>query len=441
MLDRIPPQNIEAEASILSSILLDPEAMSVCEDILKPEHFYRTAHQKIYSTFQEIYHQKTPIDITLVVTRLKEKNQYEEIGGGSYLAELIDNIPIASNVEKYAENVRGCAKLRSLISAANKIAQAALDNSGEFEDIIDDAHKEILAVDIDAKSDTIEHISHTIQSELDRLEDLAQKKEPITGIPTGFKAIDNMTFGWQPSDLIVLAARPSMGKTALATNCMVGAAKAGFSGLKFSLEMSKAQLTHRIIAGEGNVNTEKFRNPRWFSGEEWEKIHSAASIIHKLPLYFDDSPGLKYTEIRRRARKAKKKYGIKYIIVDHLQLAKGDSGTNRDREIGSITSGLKGLAKELGIPVILLSQLNRSLESRTDKRPTMADLRDSGNIEQDSDIIVFIYRDEVYNKSEDNPHKGVAEIIFAKQRTGPTGKRKLRWDSTTTRFFDLEERY
>lgn len=433
MIDRQPPQNIEAEESILSSLLCDPKAIDVF-DMLDASDFYRPAHQAIYAAAKAVKSQ-AGVDVALLVTRLKEAGELDKIGGAAYIARLMDECPIAPSVEKYAESIRGNARMRDIITVASQIAQKAYAAQGDFAGVIDDAHAAILSVDVDSAGDSIVHVRDVANDEIDRLEELHRADSSVTGLSTGFVDLDRLTFGLQRSDLIIVAARPSMGKTALAVNIMAEMARCGHPVLKFSLEMSRAQLTHRMLAAEAKVYANKFRCPKMLTRDDFGQITAAADRLAARPVFFDDTPGIKYTEIRRRARRAKRQYGISAVFIDHLGLVSGDQRLSRDREVGLMTSAFKGMAKELDIPVVVLSQLNRRVEERNNKRPILSDLRDSGNIEQDADVVMFLYRDEYYNP--DTTDAGIAEVNIAKHRNGPTGGLKLVWRKETMRFENM----
>lgn len=355
-------------------------------------------------------------------------------------SRLIDETPLASNIEHYARIIKDKAILRKLIEQSNTIIKTCFEDSIDVEVVIDDAQKRILGVEYDAGNVNAVACYRDLSLEAgERYENLANRKGSITGISSGFYILDNITCGFQNTDLIVIAARPGMGKTAIALNIAGNVGKQNIPIAYFSLEMSESQLFDRQVAGESGVNSQKFRSGR-FEPSDWEAINKAQGKIYGWPVFIDDSPALHYMEIRRRARNLKKKEGVRLIIIDHLQLIRGDKASTRDREIGSITAGLKATAKELNIPFILLSQLNRQLEQRSNphKRPKMSDLRDSGNIEQDADIVAFLYRPVVYE--DDEEFEGHTELNIAKQRNGPIGMIKLRWYEKTTKFQNLEIR-
>jgi len=437
---RIPPQNIKAEESVLSAILINNELYYDIQDILQPEHFYRTAHAKIYTAMLDLFACKEPVDLVTLATELMKKQQLEEVGGGSYLARLINDIPAAVNIKQYAKYIIDTAMLRNTITISHNIIQKCMEHTEETEDIKDYSQKQMLnnqsQKNITKKYST--KIGDLIEVGIDRWEELQKNQQFITGLATGFKEIDTLTCGLQKSDLIVLAARPSMGKTALALNVAVNIAKDENKVLIFELEMAKQQTVDRIIASEAEINLMRFRSGR-FDRDDWHKIISVAEILHDKLIYINDEGALHYSDIIRQARRFYQEYnGLDLIVIDYLTLIRGDKESGRkDLEVGSITKSLKGLAKELNIPIILLSQLNRELERRNNKRPILADLREAGAIEEDADIVIFIYRDDMYNKDPDNPKKGIAEIIFAKHRNGPTGMIQLQWSGTIATFHNL----
>jgi len=436
---KLPPQNIEVEESILTSIMLFPGECDIVFDLLQPTDFYRTAHQKIFEAAKSLNEERKHPDLPMMVTRLRENGCLEEAGGAAYLASLIDESPVAVNLESYALVVKGAAKLRQLIGISCKITERCFNSHESFDQVIDDAHQAITSLGNDSIVDSCEPIGILVSNEIDRLEALADAKTTCTGIPSGFRDIDLMTSGFQDSDLILLAARPSMGKTALAVNIVSNVAAAGYPTLVFSLEMSKQQLTRRILASDARVMTNKFLNPSMANRDDWQRITTSACKITDLPVWIDDRAGLKYHQVRQQARKYHHTEGVKLIVIDYLQLMHGDKQDGREREISSISAALKGLAKELNIPVLVLCQLNRDLEKRPNKRPQLSDLRESGSLEQDADVVAFIYRDEVYNSDETNSNRGIAEIIFSKQRNGPVGTVKLAYLNCYTRFESLAE--
>ncbi|MGD8263493.1 MAG: replicative DNA helicase [Desulfobacterales bacterium] len=434
----LPPQNIEAEESIISAILIDNNTLLDVIEIVSDSDFYRTAHQKIFAAITDLFDKGEPVDLVTLANRLKEKGQLEEIGGGTYLARLVDTVPFAVNAQHYAQIVYDKAALRRLIEKANAIVKRCFDERGEVDDIIDFAEASVFEISEKKSQQAFYPLSKIILGNIETLEEKQGNRSLVTGVATGFTHIDNLTSGLQKSDLIILAARPSMGKTALALNIARNAAvDANIPVAIFSLEMSKEQLSLRMLCAEARIDSSRLRGG-FFSMEDWHRLTDAAGILSESPIFIDDSPSLSAMDIRAKARRLKLDKNIGLVIIDYLQLMQGRrTAERRDLEISEISRALKALAKELDLPVLALSQLNRMLEQRTDKRPRLSDLRESGALEQDADVVAFIYRDEVYNREDDNPSKGVAEIILAKQRNGPTGDVNLTFLNSYTRFENL----
>jgi replicative DNA helicase len=434
----LPPQNIAAEESIISAILVDNNTLLDVIEILTPQDFYRTAHQKIYAAIIDLFDKAEPIDLVTLANKLKEKGQLEEIGSASYLARLVDTVPLAVNAQHYAKIVHDKATLRRLIEKANAIVKRCFDERGNADDVIDFAEAAVFEISEKKAQQSFYPLSKIILGNIETLEENQGNRSLVTGVPTGFSRLDNLTSGFQNSDLIILAARPSMGKTALALNIARNAAvDANIPVAIFSLEMSKEQLSLRMLCSEARLDSSRLRGG-FFSMEDWHRLTDAAGILSESPIYIDDSASLSAMEIRAKARRLKLDKNIGLIIIDYLQLMQGRaSAERRDLEISEISRALKALAKELDLPVVALSQLNRMLEQRTDKRPRLSDLRESGALEQDADVVAFIYRDEVYNKEEDNPKRGTAEILLSKQRNGPTGDVILTFLNSYTRFENL----
>ena len=434
----LPPQNIEAEESLISAILVDNNTLLDVIEILAPEDFYRTAHQKIFAAITDLFNKAEPIDLVTLANKLKEKGHLEEIGSASYLARLVDTVPLAVNAQHYAKIVHDKAALRRLIEKANAIVKRCFEERGNADDVIDFAESAIFEISEKKSQQAFYPLSKIILGNIETLEENQGNRSLVTGVPTGFSRLDNLTSGFQNSDLIILAARPSMGKTALALNIARNAAvDANIPVAVFSLEMSKEQLSLRMLCSEARIDSSRLRGG-FFSMEDWHRLTDAAGILSESPIYIDDSASLSAMDIRAKARRLKMEKNIGLVVIDYLQLMQGRAGAERrDIEISEISRSLKALAKELDLPVLALSQLNRMLEQRNDKRPRLSDLRESGALEQDADVVAFIYRDEVYNKEEDNPNKGVAEILLSKQRNGPTGDIYLTFLNSYTRFEDL----
>ena len=431
----IPPQNIEAEESILSAILIDNHTLLDVLEILAAEDFYKSAHQLIYAAITELFDRNEPVDLITLSNHLKEKNQIDKIGGASYLAELVDSVPMAVNARHYADIVHGKACLRRLIEKSNIITRRCFEDQGNVDEVVDFAEAAIFEVSENRSHQSYYPLSKMIEDNIDALEERQGNRSLITGVPTGFTLFDHKTSGLQNSDLIIVAARPGMGKTALALNIARNAALGpGIPVAVFSLEMSREQLSMRMLSSEARLDSTRLRSG-FISQEHWLQITEAAGTLSDAPVFIDDSPTLTAMEVRAKARRLKLDKNIGLVIIDYLQLMQGRrSAERRDLEISEISRSLKALAKELKIPVLALSQLNRMLEQRSDKRPQLSDLRESGALEQDADVVAFIYRDEVYNKDENNPNRGKAEIIIAKQRNGPIGTVPLVYLASYTRF-------
>jgi len=437
---QLPPQNIEAEESILASCLISPKDCEEIVELLKPEHFYKTAHRDIFSAIVSLYNDKIPVDSVTLTDRLKSDGNLEKCGGATYIANLINEIPAATNAQHHAKIIIDKATKRSTIQKCHDIMKSCFDDSDPAIDIIDKAQTSILELESKDVDDLpFEPMSSILMDAIDVLDERFLNKGKLTGIPTGFSQIDMLTWGLQDTDLIIIAARPSQGKSSLSLNIARHAAidcEEQFPVGIFSMEMSKQQLSFKLLADLAKINTQKFKSGM-FSQKEWGSLSSVAGNLAEAPIYIDDSSGLNISEIRRRSRQMWKQHGIKLIIIDYMQLMAGTGKENRNRELSEISTGLKNLAKELSIPVIAISQLNRDLEKRNDKRPQMSDLRDSGSLEQDADVIAFIYRDEMYNSDENNPLRGIAEVIIRKNRTGPIGTARLSFVAKFASFYEL----
>jgi len=431
----VPPQSLEAEDSILAAILIDNETLLDVVEILSPGDFYKTSHQKIFGAVTELFSRNEPIDLVTLTNLLKEQKQLESTGGAAYLAGLVDSVPVAANAEHYAKIIHDKACLRRLIEQSNAIVKKCYQDRGQVDDVLDFAETAIFEISENKIKPAFYPLGKVIESNIDTLEERQGNKALITGVPSGFMKLDKMTAGLQPADLVILAGRPSMGKTALGLNIARHATlEGGVPTAFFSLEMSKEQLSMRLLCSEARIDSNRLRSG-FFSREDWVKITDAAGLLSEAPLYIDDSPDVTAMTIRAKARRLKMDKDLGLIFIDYLQLMRGPANTERrDLEISDISRSLKALAKELDLPVIALSQLNRKLEERSDKRPQLADLRESGALEQDADVVAFIYRDEVYNKDENNPNRGKAELIVAKQRNGPVGTVPLTFLNAYTRF-------
>ena len=407
-------------------------------EILKPEDFYKEAHGVIYSAMLDLFERNEPHDLVTIHNYLKSKGLLEKAGGVSYLAELTDTLPLGPNIAHYAKIVRDKAILRRLIEKSAEVLNRCFEEAGDVDEILETAETGIFEVTQTKIQQDFSPISSVINASIKKIEQLYNKKELITGIPTGFIELDKMTAGFQPSDLIIIAGRPSMGKTSLALNIAQHVAvRHGIPVAIFSLEMASEQLALRMLSSEARVDAHKLRTG-FLPDNDWPKLVAAADTLSSAPIFIDETPAITVTEMRAKARRLKMEKGLELVLVDYLQLMRSRSNAERrEQEISEISRSLKAMAKELQVPVVALSQLNRNVEARPNKRPQMADLRESGAIEQDADLIAFIYRDEVYNRSEDNPNKGIAEIIVAKQRNGPTGTVKLAFVSRYSSFEPL----
>lgn len=434
---KVPPHNNEAEQSVLGSILLKEKAFTSVLDILSPADFYRKPHRIIFEAMIDLFQKNEPQDLVTITNLLNDKNDLESIGGPAYLASLTSIVPVTSNIAAYARIIRQKSILRNLISVNADIANRCFEEQGDIDQLVDDAEQAIFDIAGKKSGTNFTPLKQIIPGCFETVEQLYKRKELITGVPTGYSDIDKMTAGLQPSDLVILAGRPSMGKTALAMNIAQHAALMEKTGVAiFSLEMSKEQLTMRLLSSVGHIDSQRIRTGK-LQTEDWPRLTRAVGMLSDAPIYIDDTPAISVLDMRSKIRRLAAQHDIGLILVDYLQLMRGRSAENRTQEISEISRSLKALAKEYRVPVLALSQLNRGLESRTDKRPIMSDLRESGAIEQDADVICFIYRDEVYNKSDDNPNKGLAEIIIGKQRNGPTGSAQLFFKKEYTMFENM----
>jgi len=433
-----PPANPEAEQSVLGAILVRPEVLDRVADLIEPVDFYREAHGRIFQAMLDLYGRGEPVDLVTVTALLKERGQLEGVGGPVFLAALSEQVGFATNADYYASLVHDKSVLRRLLDTTQEIASACfapVENVAEF---LDTAEQKVFEVAESKVRAGFKPLSALVETEIANLEAIWHREAGrITGVPSGFKDLDNLTAGFQPSDLIIIAARPSMGKTALALNIAYNAAyKPQVPVAFFSLEMSKEQIVRRLLSSTGEVDASNLRRA-FLSTMEWANLQTAAGYLLDCPIYIDDTPAATVLDIRAKARRLKADNKLGLVVIDYLQLMRGRADVHsREQEISEISRSLKALAKELSVPVIALSQLNRRVEERPNKRPQLADLRESGAIEQDADVILFIYRDEVYR--EDSPDKGTAEVIVGKQRNGPTGKVKLVFRDKYTTFSPYE---
>lgn len=438
MIDKLPPQNIDAEQSVLGAIIFDNEALPKALELLSPEDFYKDTHRRIYNAVVGLFEKNEPIDIVTLTDYLRKNNELDSIGGISYLSYLANNIPTSANIRYHAKIVREKALLRALIQTATHITSRVYEDSLDADEMVDYAEKMVFDIADKRIRTSFVGLKDVIKDTFKMIEHLYDKKEAITGVPSGFKDIDELTSGFQPSDLIIIGGRPGMGKTAFALNIAQHVAINMKEPVAvFSLEMSKEQLAMRMLCAESMVDASRVRKG-FISKQDWPKLTNAAGRLADAPIFIDDSSAITVLEVRAKARRLKMEHGaLSLVVVDYLQLMRSRGNfERREQEISEISRSLKALAKELRVPVVALSQLNRAVEQRGEKKPTLADLRESGAIEQDADVIIFLYRDELYNKN--NPsNKGKAEVIIAKQRNGPTGIVNLTYLADSTRFVDF----
>lgn len=438
--ERLPPQNLEAELAVLGAILIEPDSMTAASEIIMPEDFYRGAHQKIFQSMIQLTEKGIPIDVVTLTSELTALGVLDEVGGILYLNELANSVPTASNIVYYCKLIEEKATLRRLIRTATTIATEGYEREENIEGLLHEAERQILEVSQSKKSGAFQNIKDVLVNTYDKIESLTHRKGDITGIPTGFLELDKMTAGFQRSDLIIVAARPSVGKTAFALNIAQNVAtKTNENVAIFSLEMGAEQLVMRMLCAEGNINAQALRTGS-LTGDDWEKLTLAMGSLSNAGIFIDDTPGIKVSDIRAKCRRLKQEHGLGMILIDYLQLIAGNgkAGENRQQEVSEISRSLKGLARELDVPLIALSQLSRSVESRQDKRPMMSDIRESGSIEQDADIVAFLFREDYYEKETEN--KNIIEIIIAKQRNGPVGDVQLAFVKEYNKFVNMERR-
>ncbi len=433
---KVPPQQLEAEQSVLGAILANGAGMPDAVEILRGDEFYRENHRRIFQVFKDLFEKNEPIDLITVSQRLKEHDELETVGGLTYLASLMELMPSPENVAAYARIVSEKAVLRRLIQTANEITSWCYSGGKRVDDILDQAESAIFSLSEDRVRSTYSPIREVVKENIETIEALQESRGMVTGVPSHYTDLDRLTAGFQPSDLIIIAGRPGMGKTAFALNIARNAAiDSDIPVGVFSLEMSKQQLAFRLLCSEARVDSQKIRTG-FMNQKECANLILAAGHFMEAPIYIDDTPSISVLELRAKARRMKANHDIGMIMVDYLQLMRGRDGIERrELEISEISRSLKALAKELNVPVIALSQLNRKVEERHDKRPLLSDLRESGAIEQDADVICFLYREEFYN--QDTPNKGICEVLLKKQRNGPTGEVKLAFLDKYTRFENL----
>ena len=445
---RLPPQNLEAEMSVLGGVLLENEALNRALEFLRTEDFYRESHRKIFNALIILGDRSEPADLVTLTAVLKDRGELEAVGGSTYLATLVDYEPTAANINYYCKLVKEKSVARKLIEASTAIATRGYEG-GDMEEILDQAEKSIFEISENRIRPSYYPVKDILKDTFKSIEALYERKELVTGVPTGYHDLDKMTAGLQPSDLVIVAGRPSMGKTAFALNLVEYAtthADNSVPAVIFSLEMSKEQLVQRMLCSLAKVDAGRLRTGH-LGESDWPKLTMAAGQLNETQIFIDDTPAISVLELRSKARRLKAEHGLGLIIVDYLQLMRGSNPESRQQEISEISRSLKALAKELALPVVALSQLNRSLESRTDKRPMMADLRESGAIEQDADVIMFVYREAVYcedcksrERTCEKGHDKDAEIIIGKQRNGPIGTVHLTFRGEFTRFENQAKR-
>ncbi len=439
--NKVPPHDLEAEQAVIGSMLTDKEAVISAIEILSDSDFYREDNKLIYSAMMNLYGKGEPIDIITLKTELASMGKLEAIGGLEYLAELPEKVPTTANVDKYIKIVEEKSTLRTLIRTANELLTLGYDPTQEVEELMDNAEKKIFSVMQSRNEKSYSSMKDILVDTFIELEELYNRKQHVTGVPTGFIDLDYKTAGLHGSELILVAARPAMGKSAFALNIATNAAvRANTPVAIFSLEMSKEQMANRILCSEALVDSNKVRTGK-VEDDDWSKLAQASGILSEAQIFIDDTPGISIMEIRTKCRKMKLEKNIGLVVIDYLQLVQASSkrSGSREQEIAEISRSLKILAKEINVPVIALSQLSRAPEQRPDHRPMLSDLRESGSIEQDADIVMFLYRDDYYN--QDSEKKNVAEVILAKHRAGSTGTVELAWLGSFTKFANLENRY
>jgi replicative DNA helicase len=440
MEQRIPPQNVEAEQAVLGAMLLSHDAVIVAMEKLQSQDFYRDVHRIIFEAMEHLHRENKEIDVITLPDELKRMKKLDDVGGLEYVLNLPNLVGSAANIEYYANIVAEKALARNLISTCTELTTEAYDGQKETEALLDDAERRILQLSDTKNRGDFASVGAVVEVTLDKITKLYENKAGLTGLPTGFRDLDRMTSGLQPSDLILVAARPSMGKTAFTLNI---AQNVGVRQHKtvafFSLELSQEQLVQRLLCQIAHIDSQKLRTGQLNSDEEWTRLTDACDKLYESPIYIDDTPGISVAEMRSKARRLKSEHGLDLIIVDYLQLMQGRNAESRQQEISEISRSLKALARELKVPLIALSQLSRSVESRQDKRPMLSDLRESGALEQDADIVSFLYREDYYDKETENQH--ITEVILAKHRNGPVGSVKLYFKNEFTLFLNLDTQH
>lgn len=440
LVPRVPPHSEEAEQSVIGSILIDHDAVGIAAENLKPEDFYNLRHKEIFEAILDLYHEGRAVDLVTLKTQLEQRGKLEAAGDMKYLSQVATAVPNSVHIRQYVKIVKDKALYRRFIQLGNQVLAQSFSTETPIEQLSEDVEKQVFSILQNRGSQDFSHIKDVLMESFDDIEKIAQNGGAVAGISTGFVDLDQKTTGMHPSELIVVGARPAMGKTAFGLNLVQAAAlRGGKTCAVFNLEMSKKQIVNRMLSCEAGVSMEHIRSGN-MTDQDWEKLVEALGPLSEAPIYIDDTGGITFAEVRSKCRKLKIEHGLDLVLIDYLQLMSGSgrSGDNRQQEISEISRGLKMMARELDVPVIALSQLSRTLESRADHRPMMSDLRESGAIEQDADVIIFLYRDEYYHP--DTEDKNIAEIIIGKQRNGPVGTVKLRYDGEYTRFSNLAHR-
>ncbi|MDI6778112.1 MAG: replicative DNA helicase [Patescibacteria group bacterium] len=440
---RLPPQNLEAEMSVLGSLMLDKDAIIKIADLVRPDDFYKDANRLIYEMMLELFEDREPIDVLSLSNKLEEKKKLEEVGGSSYLTDLVNSVPTASNVVHYAKVVQKKSLLRRLIGAASEILELGYEEAEDVEKVLDEAEQKLFQVSQKYVKADFVPLKTYLESAFNRIDELHKGDKDLRGVPTGFADLDNILAGFQKSDLIILASRPSIGKTSLALDIARNVAlKKKIPVGIFSLEMSSDQLVDRMLSSEARVDAWRMRTGRLRSSgddDDFAKIGEAMGILSEAPIFIDDSARANVMEMRTLARRLQAEHNLGLIIIDYLQLMEGRTSDNRVQEVSEISRSLKGLARELNIPVLALSQLSRAVESRSPQVPKLSDLRESGSIEQDADVVMFLYRED--REKPDTPNKNVIQVIVSKHRNGPLGTANLYFDDAITSFSSLEKKH
>lgn len=438
MIQRIPPNSVEAEQSVLGAMLLDKEAISTATEVISGEDFYREAHKEIFEAIVDIYNRNEPVDLITLTEKLKTRKTLDAVGGITFLTNLMDAVPTTHNVKYYAKIIEEKSLLRRLIKTSNEIISKSYQAADDIGEIIDDAEKGIFNISLNRSTQGFTHVKNILNVNFDKIEELYLNKGRITGVSTGFADLDEKLSGLQKSDLVLVAARPSMGKSSFMMNIVQHAAvRDKVTTAIFSLEMSKEQLTQRLLCAEALIDAHRLRIGD-INEDEWVKLARAMGPLSESPIFIDDTPAISITEMRAKCRRLKLEHNLGLIVIDYLQLMQGKgSSESRQQEISEISRSLKALAREINVPVVALSQLSRAPEMRADHRPILSDLRESGAIEQDADVVMFLYRDEYYHP--DSEKKNIGEVIIAKQRNGPTGTVELVWLGQFTKFVNKEK--